>query len=170
LKILVSVVRFRPGPPRTSFTQRPLMQVGVVVSGIRSPRLQSISGLSTSEQPATKSSNFFQKPFVRSAYAGIDLNRESSQDARTLLKVRRLLETHDLTRKIFETINGHLAAQGLMMAGRDDRRCHAGRAPFASAAQQKTRGSLKPELRPEDGSTGKMHQNWQNSPFGCVKM
>jgi hypothetical protein len=44
LKILVSVVRFRPGPPRTSFTQRPLMQVGVVVSGIRSPCVRSISG------------------------------------------------------------------------------------------------------------------------------
>jgi hypothetical protein len=40
LKILVSVVRFRPGPPRTSFTQRPLMQVGVVVSGFRGPWLR----------------------------------------------------------------------------------------------------------------------------------
>jgi len=44
MKILVSVVRFRPGPPRTSFTQRPLMQVGVVVSGILSLQLRSISG------------------------------------------------------------------------------------------------------------------------------
>ena len=43
-KILVSVVRFRPGLPRTSFTQRPLIEVGVVVSGIRSPRVRSISG------------------------------------------------------------------------------------------------------------------------------
>jgi hypothetical protein len=40
----VSVVRFRPGPPRTSFTQRPLIEVGVVVSVIRTPRLRSISG------------------------------------------------------------------------------------------------------------------------------
>ena len=34
LKILVSVVRFRPGPPRKSFTQCPLMQVGVFVSRV----------------------------------------------------------------------------------------------------------------------------------------
>ena len=49
------------------------------------------------------------------AYVGIDLHRESAPDATTLLKFRRLLENHELTRKIFETINGHLAAQGLMM-------------------------------------------------------
>ena len=49
------------------------------------------------------------------AFVGIDLNRESAPDATTLLKFRRLLETHELTRKIFETINGHLTAQGLMM-------------------------------------------------------
>ena len=48
-------------------------------------------------------------------FVGIDLNRESGPDATTLLKFRRLLETHELTRRIFETINGHLAAQGLMM-------------------------------------------------------
>ena len=49
------------------------------------------------------------------AFVGIDLNRESAPDATTLLKFRRLLETHELTRKIFEAINGHLATQGLMM-------------------------------------------------------
>ena len=49
------------------------------------------------------------------AFVGIDLNRESAPDATTLLKFRRLLETHEITRKIFETINSHLAAQGLMM-------------------------------------------------------
>ena len=48
-------------------------------------------------------------------FVGIDLNRESAPDATTLLKFRRLLETHELTRKIFDTINGHLAAQGLIM-------------------------------------------------------
>ena len=48
-------------------------------------------------------------------FVGIDLNRESAPDATTLLKFRRLLEKHDLTRQIFESINGHLAAQGLMM-------------------------------------------------------
>jgi IS5 family transposase len=49
------------------------------------------------------------------AFVGIDLNRESAPDATTLLKFRRLLEKHELTRMIFETINEHLAAQGLMM-------------------------------------------------------
>jgi len=48
-------------------------------------------------------------------FVGIDLNRESAPDATTLLKFRRLLETHDLTRKIFDTINAHLAAKGLLM-------------------------------------------------------
>lgn len=48
-------------------------------------------------------------------FVGIDLARESAPDATTLLKFRRLLETHGLTRRIFETINGHLAQKGLMM-------------------------------------------------------
>ena len=49
------------------------------------------------------------------SFVGIDLNRESAPDATTLLKFRRLLDTHKLTEKIFETINGHLAAKGLML-------------------------------------------------------
>ncbi|MFM9438299.1 IS5 family transposase [Janthinobacterium sp. CG_23.3] len=48
-------------------------------------------------------------------FVGIDLNRESAPDATTLLKFRRLLEKHELTRIISETINGYLAARGLMM-------------------------------------------------------
>lgn len=48
-------------------------------------------------------------------FVGIDLARESAPDETTLLKFRRLLETHELTRKIFETINAHLAQKGSMM-------------------------------------------------------
>lgn len=48
-------------------------------------------------------------------FVGIDLNRESAPDARTLLKFRRLHEANGLTRRIFDTINGHLAEKGLMM-------------------------------------------------------
>ena len=48
-------------------------------------------------------------------FVGIDLARESAPDATTLLKFRRLLESHGLTRKIFDTINAHLAQKGLMM-------------------------------------------------------
>ncbi len=48
-------------------------------------------------------------------FVGIDLNRESAPDATTLLKFRRLLEKHNLTRRIFDEINAHLASKGLMM-------------------------------------------------------
>lgn len=51
-------------------------------------------------------------------FVGIDLNRESAPDATTLLRFRRLLEKHELTRKIFDTINRHWAAQGLIMRER----------------------------------------------------
>ena len=48
-------------------------------------------------------------------FIGIDLARESAPDATTLLKFRRLLETHGLTQAIFEAINAHLAAKGLLL-------------------------------------------------------
>lgn len=48
-------------------------------------------------------------------FVGIDLGREAAPDATTLLKFRRLLEQHGLTRTIFATINAHLAAQGLLL-------------------------------------------------------
>jgi IS5 family transposase len=50
-------------------------------------------------------------------FVGMDLARESAPDATTLLKFRRLLEDNKLTATIFETINQHLAAKGLMMRG-----------------------------------------------------
>ena len=49
------------------------------------------------------------------AFVGIDLGRESAPDATTLLKFRHLLESKELTRQIFDAINGHLAEKGLMM-------------------------------------------------------
>lgn len=49
------------------------------------------------------------------AFIGIDLNREAAPDATTLLKFRRLLETHDLTQRIFAAINIHLAQKGLLL-------------------------------------------------------
>jgi IS5 family transposase len=48
-------------------------------------------------------------------FIGIDLNRETAPDATTLLKFRRLLETHDLTQRIFAAINIHLAEKGLLL-------------------------------------------------------
>jgi len=48
-------------------------------------------------------------------FVGIDLTHESAPDATTLLKFRRLLEKHNLTRRIFDEINAHLGSKGLMM-------------------------------------------------------
>lgn len=48
-------------------------------------------------------------------FVGIDLSRESAPDATTLLKFRRLLESHGLTQRIFEAINAHLAERGLLL-------------------------------------------------------
>ena len=48
-------------------------------------------------------------------FVGIDLSREAAPDATTLLKFRNLLEANGLTRRIFDTINCHLAERGLMM-------------------------------------------------------
>lgn len=48
-------------------------------------------------------------------FVRIDLAREAAPDATTLLKFRRLLERHQLTERIFASINSHLAAKGLML-------------------------------------------------------
>ena len=48
-------------------------------------------------------------------FIGIDLNQEAAPDATTLLKFRRLLETHQLTQTVFNTINLHLSQKGLLM-------------------------------------------------------
>lgn len=48
-------------------------------------------------------------------FVGIDLTHESAPDATTLLKFRRLLEQHQLTQRIFNEINAHLASKGLTM-------------------------------------------------------
>jgi IS5 family transposase len=48
-------------------------------------------------------------------FVGIDLSRESAPDATTLLKFRRLLESHHLTESIFNAINAHLAKKGLLL-------------------------------------------------------
>jgi len=48
-------------------------------------------------------------------FVGIDLAREAAPDATTLLKFRRLLEQHQLTERIFATINAHLADKGLLL-------------------------------------------------------
>ncbi|BDB30434.1 hypothetical protein D9M68_07800 [compost metagenome] len=49
------------------------------------------------------------------AFAGIDLAVEAVPDATTLLKFRRLLVEHELTRKLFDEIGIMLCERGLMM-------------------------------------------------------
>jgi transposase, IS5 family len=48
-------------------------------------------------------------------FARIDLSAEGVPDATTLLKFRRLLETHDLCQGLFTAINADLAARGLLL-------------------------------------------------------
>jgi len=48
-------------------------------------------------------------------FAGIDLAVENVPDATTLLKFRRLLIEHELTRKLFDEIGISLCERGLMM-------------------------------------------------------
>ncbi len=48
-------------------------------------------------------------------FVGIDLARESAPDATPLLKVRRVLESPQLTESIFNAINAHLAKKGLLL-------------------------------------------------------
>jgi IS5 family transposase len=49
------------------------------------------------------------------SFARIDLSSEGVPDATTLLKFRRLLETHDLCKSLFTAINADLTAQGLLL-------------------------------------------------------
>jgi IS5 family transposase len=48
-------------------------------------------------------------------FAGIELNREPVPDATTLLKFRRWLERHDLTKVLFEEVGTVLEERGLLM-------------------------------------------------------
>ena len=48
-------------------------------------------------------------------FARIDLAGEGVPDATTLLKFRRLLETHDLCKGLFTALNADLAARGLLL-------------------------------------------------------
>lgn len=47
-------------------------------------------------------------------FIGIDLTVDTAPDATTLLKFCRLLETHSLTKVVFDTINSPLATKGLL--------------------------------------------------------
>jgi IS5 family transposase len=49
------------------------------------------------------------------SFAAIDLGKGGVPDATTLLNFRHLLEEHELTRRMLEEVNAHLARRGLLM-------------------------------------------------------
>ncbi len=50
-------------------------------------------------------------------FVGIDLGRAPVPDETTICKFRHLLERHQLGKKLFEEVNGHLRASGVKIAG-----------------------------------------------------
>jgi transposase, IS5 family len=48
-------------------------------------------------------------------FAGIELNEQAIPDETTILKFRRLLEQHDLTARMLETVNHHLSRHGMTL-------------------------------------------------------
>ena len=73
-----------------------------------------ISRSNASDSP-TKASRMRSTTARRSAASSALISPASAPDATTLLKFRRLLETNELTRKVFEAINAHLAERGLIL-------------------------------------------------------
>jgi transposase, IS5 family len=51
------------------------------------------------------------------AFAGLELGRDAIPDETTILNFRHLLERHDLTKAIFESVAEHLAAKGELLRG-----------------------------------------------------
>lgn len=49
-------------------------------------------------------------------FVKIDLGREPAPDETTVCKFRHLLEEHELAQKLFETVNGYLAEQGIKVS------------------------------------------------------
>jgi transposase, IS5 family len=57
----------------------------------------------------------YESPSLR-AFAGVDLGAEPAPDETTICRFRHLLETHDLSARIFEDVLAHLDARGLKVA------------------------------------------------------
>jgi IS5 family transposase len=85
------------------------------------------------------------------SFARIDLSAEGVPDATTLLKFRRLLETHDLCKGLFTAINADLTARGLLLRAGTLVDATLIAAPSSTKNQQKQRD-------PEMHQTKKGHQ------------
>ena len=70
---------------------------------------------SVADLAAKKNGPLYDTPLFRE-FAMIDLGEERVPDATTLLKFRRLLETHNLGRAVFEQVNALLSERGMKVA------------------------------------------------------
>ena len=57
----------------------------------------------------------YESPALR-RFAGVDLGRAPAPDETTILRFRRLLETHELCGQILDTVNDYLASKGLRIS------------------------------------------------------
>lgn len=57
----------------------------------------------------------YESPVLR-RFAGVDLGRTGAPDETTILRFRRLLETHELCGGILDTVNHYLASRGLRIS------------------------------------------------------
>src|SRR6201997_2592838 len=57
----------------------------------------------------------YESPVLR-RFAGVDLGRAAAPDETTILRFRRLLETHELCGQILDTVNLYLASKGLRIS------------------------------------------------------
>jgi IS5 family transposase len=57
----------------------------------------------------------YESPVLR-RFAGVDLGRAAAPDETTILRFRRLLETHALCAQILDTVNLYLASKGLRIS------------------------------------------------------
>jgi len=57
----------------------------------------------------------YESPVLR-RFAGVDLGRAPAPDETTILRFRRLLETHELCGQILDTVNDYLAGRGLRIS------------------------------------------------------
>ena len=57
----------------------------------------------------------YESPVLR-RFVGVDLGRAAAPDETTILRFRRLLETHELCGRILDTVNDYLAGKGLRIS------------------------------------------------------
>ena len=88
-------------------------------------------------------------------FVGIDLGREPAPDQTTILNFRRLLEKHELGKRLFERVNEHLAGRGMKVAGGSIVDATIIAAPSSTKNQAKARGpEMHQTARASSGISG----------------